>query len=56
MTLHFITTDGHTMVKNVDGGRARMTKMVRPEVGGDGEAGVWSGRCSGDGVKVARLL
>ena len=44
------------MVKNVDGGGAGMTKTMMPEVGGDGEAGVWSGRCSGDGVKVASTI
>ena len=33
-----------------------MIKTVMPEVGGDGEAGVWSGRCSGDGVKVANAI
>ena len=44
------------MAKNVNGGGAGMTKMVMPEVGGDGEAGVWSGRCSGDGVKVASTI
>jgi len=54
--LYFITTDGRTIAKNVDGGRARMTKTVMPEVGADGEAGVWSGRCSGDGVKVANTI
>jgi hypothetical protein len=42
MMVYFITTYGHTMVKNVDGGRAGITKMVRPEVGGDGEASMWS--------------
>ena len=44
------------MAKNVEAGRAGMTKMVMLEVGGDGEAGVWSGRCSGDGVKVASTI
>ena len=33
-----------------------MTKTVMPEVGGDGDAGVWSGRCSGDGVKIASTI
>jgi hypothetical protein len=44
------------MAKNVDGGGAGMTKTVMPEVGGDGEAGVWSRTCSGDGVKVASTI
>ena len=44
------------MTKDVDGGGAGMTKMVMPEVGGDGEAGVRSGRCSGDGVKIASTI
>ena len=33
-----------------------MTKTVMLEVGGDGDAGVWSGRCSGDGVKIASTI
>ena len=33
-----------------------MTKTVMPEVGGDGDAGVWSGRCSEDGVKIASTI
>ena len=33
-----------------------MTKTVMPEVGGDGDAGVWSGRCSGNGVKIAGTI
>jgi hypothetical protein len=40
------------MTKDVDGGRAGMTKTVMAEVGGDGDAGIRNGRCSGDGVKV----
>ena len=44
------------MAKNVEAGGARMTKMVMLEVGGDGEAGVWRGGCSGDGVKVASTI
>jgi hypothetical protein len=54
--LYFITTNGRIMAKNVDGGEVGMTKTVMPEVGGDGEAGVQSGRCSGDGVKVASTI
>ena len=56
MMLYFITTDGLIMAKNVNGGGAGMTKMVMPKVGGDGEAGMRSGRCSGDGVKVASTI
>jgi hypothetical protein len=33
-----------------------MTKTVMPEVGGDGDAGVWSGRCSGNGVKIVSTI
>ena len=33
-----------------------MTKTVMPEVGGDGDAGVWSGRCSRDGVKITSTI
>ena len=33
-----------------------MTKTVMPEVGGDGDAGVWSGRRSREGVKVASTI
>ena len=44
------------MAKNVEAGRAGMTKMVMLEVGGDGEAVVWRGGCSGDGVKVASTI
>ena len=44
------------MAKNVEAGGARMTKMVMLEVGGDGEAGVWRGGCSGDAVKVASTI
>jgi hypothetical protein len=54
--LYFITTYGLVMVKNDNGGGAGMTKMVMPEVGGDGGAGMRSGRCSGDGVKVASTI
>jgi hypothetical protein len=54
--LYFITTNRCTMAKDVDGSGAGMTKTVMPEVGGDGEAGVRSGRCSGDGVKVASTI
>jgi hypothetical protein len=54
--LYFITTDRCTMTKDVDGSGARMTKMVMPEVGGDGEASVRSGRCSGDGVMIANTI
>ena len=53
---YFITTDGCTMAKDVNGGGARMTKTVMSEVGGDGEVGVRSGRCSGDGVKIASTI
>jgi hypothetical protein len=44
------------MAKNIYGGGAGMTKTVMPEVGGDGDAGVWSGRCSGNGVKIASTI
>ena len=54
--LYFITVDGRITTKNVDGGGAGMTKTVMPEVGGDGEAGVWRGGCSGDVVKVASTI
>ena len=54
--LYFITTDGRTIAKNVDGGRAGMTKTVMPEVGGDGNAGVWSGRRSREGVKITSTI
>ena len=33
-----------------------MTKTVMPEVGGDGNVGVWSGRCSREGVKVTSTI
>ena len=33
-----------------------MTKTVMPEVGGDGDAGVWSGRRSREGVKVGSTI
>ena len=33
-----------------------MTKTVMPEVGGDGDAGVWSGRRGREGVKVASTI
>ena len=44
------------MAKNVEAGRAGMTKTVMLEVGGDGEAVMWRGGCSGDGVKVASTI
>jgi hypothetical protein len=44
------------MTKNIYSGGARMTKTVMPEVGGDGDASMWSGRCSGDGVKIASTI
>ena len=44
------------MAKNIEAGGARMTKTVMPEVGGDGEVGVRSGRCSGDGLKIASTI
>ena len=34
--LYFITTDRWTMVKDVDGSGAGMTKTMMPEVDGDG--------------------
>ena len=33
-----------------------MTKTVMLEVGGDGDASVWSRRCSGDGVKITSTI
>ena len=54
--LYFITADGCIMTKNVNGGRAGMTKTVMLEVGGDGIAGVWSGRCSREGVKITNTI
>ena len=33
-----------------------MTKTVMPEVGGDGNASVWSGRCSREGVKITSTI
>jgi hypothetical protein len=54
--LYFVTTDGRTMTKDVDSGGAGMTKTVMPEVGGDGDASVRSGRCSRDCVKVASAI
>ena len=33
-----------------------MTKTVMPEVGGDGNAGVWSGTRSREGVKVTNTI
>ena len=53
---YFITFDRRTVAKDVDGGRVGMTKTVMPEVGGDGEAGVWGGGCSRDAVKVASTI
>jgi hypothetical protein len=44
------------MAKNVEAGGARMTNTVMPEVDGDGEADVWRGGCSGDGVKVGSTI
>jgi hypothetical protein len=44
------------MGKNICGGGARMTKTVMPEVGGDGDAGMWSGRYSGNGVKIVGTI
>jgi len=54
--LYFITGDGRITTKNVNGGGARMTKTVMPEVGGDGDVGMWSGRRSREGVKVASTI
>jgi len=56
MMLYFITTDGLIMAKNVNGGGAGMTKTVMSEVGGDGNVGVWSGRCSMEGVKITNTI
>ena len=50
--LYFITGDGRITTKNVNGGGAGITKTVMSEVGGDGNAGVWSGRRNREGVKV----
>ena len=44
------------MTKNVNGGRAGMTKTVMPEVGGDGNVGMWGGRCSREGVKITSTI
>ena len=33
-----------------------MTKKVMPEVGGGGNVGVWSGRCSREGVKITSTI
>ena len=33
-----------------------MTKTVMPEVGGDGNAGVWSERRGRDGVKITNTI
>ena len=33
-----------------------MTKTVMPEVGGGGNVGVWSGRCSREGVKITNTI
>ena len=54
--LYFITTDRCTMTKNIYSGGAGMTKTVMLEVGGDGDASVWSRRCSGDGVKITSTI
>ena len=54
--LYFITADGRITTKNVNGGGAGMTKTVMPEVGGDGNAGVWSGTRSREGVKVTNTI
>ena len=43
-------------MKNVNGGGAGMTKTVILEVGGDGNAGVWSGRRSRECVKIASTI
>ena len=43
-------------MKNVNGGGAGMTKTVMPEVGGDSNAGVWSGRCGREGVKITSTI
>ena len=44
------------MAKNIEAGGARMTKTVMPEVGGGGNVGVWSGRCSREGVKITSTI
>jgi len=54
--LYFITANGRITTKNVDGGGAGMTKTVMPEVGGDGNASVWSRRCSREGVKITSTI
>ena len=56
LVLYFITADGRITTKNVNGGGAGMTKTVILEVGGDGNAGMWSGRHSREGVKVASTI
>ena len=56
LVLYFITADGRIATKNVDGGRAGMSKAVMPEIGGDGDVGVWSGRRSREGVKIASAI
>ena len=54
--LYFITGDGRITTKDVNGGRAGMTKTVMPEVDGDSDVGVWSGRCSREGVKITSTI
>ena len=54
--LYFITGDGRITMKNVNGGGAGMTKTVMPEVGGDGNAGMWSGRRSREGVNITNTI
>jgi len=44
------------MTKNINSGGAGMTKTVMLEVGGDGDAGVWSIRRSREGVKVTNTI
>ena len=51
-----ITMNKINIPKDVDGGGAGMTETVMPEVGGDGEMGLWCWWGSGEGVEVASTI
>ena len=51
-----ITMDKLIIPKDVDGRGSWMTQTVMPEVGGDGEMGLWCWWGSGEGVEVASTI
>ena len=52
----FITMDGSIISKQIDGGGPGMTKTLMPEVGGDGDAGVWTCWAGRVGVQAIRAI